>query len=108
MRQRIKLIIWCSFLFSIELTNVCFFEPRGRDLVIDVLVAEEVEGLEDVEEEVSQVVIHVDREDPAVKAVDGTTSVHHLGNVAGQPHATCTTPTRRMASQNEGSLSVKT
>lgn len=80
-----------------EPTNVCFFEPLGRDLVVHVLVVEEVEGLEDVEDEVSQVLVHVDRQDPAVKAVDGVTSVHHLGNAAAQGRATCTVPTRRMA-----------
>ena len=59
-------------------THVYVLRPVGRDLVIHLLVVVEVEGLEGVEQEVSQVLIHVDGEDPPVEAVDGPATVHHL------------------------------
>lgn len=64
-----------------KLTNICFLGPSWRDLVIYVLVAEEVELTKGVEEEVSEVLIHVDRQDPAVEAVYGSPTVHHLQNI---------------------------
>lgn len=60
------------------LTNVCSFGPIWRDLISHILIAEEVEALKGVEEEVSKVLIHVHSQDPAVKAVDGSPTIHHL------------------------------
>lgn len=61
-----------------QLTDVNFLGPVWRNLVIYILVAEEVEAAKGVEEEVSEVLVHVDGQDPAVEAVDGSPSVHHL------------------------------
>ena len=74
-------VVLCSVLISPHgspLTNVVLFGPVCRDLVVHFLVVKEVEGLEGVEDEVTQILVHVDSQDPPVVAVDGAASVHHL------------------------------
>lgn len=44
-----------------------------------MFVVEEMKGLEGVEDEISQILIHVDGEDPAVEAIYRPASIHHLG-----------------------------
>lgn len=59
-------------------TNVNFLGPRWRYLVINILVAIKIKAAEGVEDEISKVFIHVDSQDPAVKAVYGSPTIHHL------------------------------
>lgn len=42
-----------------------------------------MESLEGVEDEITQILVHVDGEDPAVEAVYRPASVHHLGRGQG-------------------------
>lgn len=49
-----------------------------RDLVIYIFVAEEVELPVSVEEEISKILVHVGSQDPTVKAVYDTPTVHYL------------------------------
>lgn len=60
------------------LTHKLILDVPHGDLVVHLLVSEEVEGLKRVEKEVAQVLVHVDGEDTAVKAVDGAAAVHDL------------------------------
>lgn len=60
------------------LTNIDVFWSSWRDFVIYIFVFEEVELPESVEEEVSKVLIHVDSQDPAVKAIYCSAAIHYL------------------------------
>lgn len=61
-----------------KLTNIYFLGPIWRDLVIYILVSKEVEAAKGVKEKVSKVLIHVDSQDPAVKAIYASSTIHHL------------------------------
>ena len=64
--------------------------PRRRDAVVDqrarlgVVVVVEVEGLEGVEEEVAQVLLHVGRDHAAVHVVGDAAAVHDLAHEVAQ------------------------
>lgn len=60
------------------ITSIYFLWPILRDLVSYIFVAEEVESPESVKEEISEVFIHVDSQDPAIKAIYGSPTIHHL------------------------------
>ena len=49
-----------------------------RDLVIYILVVEEVKLSICVEEEISKILIHVGSQDPSIKAIYNTPSIHYL------------------------------
>lgn len=64
-------------------TDVDVLESVCRDSVIHIFVVEEMERLEGVEDEISQILVHVDGEDPAVEAVYRPAPIHHLGGGHG-------------------------
>lgn len=59
-------------------TNVYLLLPIWRDLVGHIFVAKEMEALKRIEEEISKVLIHVYSQDPAVKAIYGSPTIHNL------------------------------
>lgn len=64
-----------------QLTYVCVLSSTRRDLVIYIFVVEKVEPPEGVKEEISKIFVHVGSQDPSVKAVDDSPSIHHLSNI---------------------------
>lgn len=61
-----------------ELTNIYCLCASWRDFIFYIFVFEEVELPEGIEEEISKILIHVDSQDPTVKAIYNAPTVHHL------------------------------
>lgn len=61
-----------------ELTNIYCLCASWWDFIFYIFVFEEVELPEGIEEEISKILIHVDSQDPAVKAIYYAPTVHHL------------------------------
>lgn len=59
-------------------TNINLLGSIWWDLVVHIFIVKEVEGLEGVKDEVAQILIHVNCEDPSIKAINSPATIHHL------------------------------
>lgn len=62
-----------------RLTNIIIFGAVFWNPVVNLVILKEMKRLEGVEYKIPQILIHVYHENPAIKAVDGSPPVHHLG-----------------------------